>query len=71
MRDDLVARLRAFARRHEVHSPERRLFIEAAEALEEGPRGITADAVEQAMGGRKLLKWQRVALDTPPSISGQ
>lgn len=79
MSNDLVGRLRAWSRRYEPHSPDRRLLLEAASALEaQGSpapapppvNGITADAVEAAMGGAKLLRWQRAKLEAPPSSSG-
>ena len=68
MSDDLIDRLRAWARRYDPRSPERTLFLAAAQELEKRPvvTEITADAVEARMGG-KLLPWQRERLDTPPS----
>lgn len=72
---ELIARLRAWSRRYGPRSQERTLFLAAAERLEEllggiegevakrQAGGLTADAVEAAMGGRKLLPWQREALE--------
>lgn len=81
MNEDLVGRLRAWSRRYEPHSQERRLMLEAAVALEQQPttppQGITVDMVEAAMGGRKLLTWQIDALGgkkssgAPPSFRGK
>ena len=77
MNEELIGRLRAWSRRFDVYSQERRLMLEAAAALERPaaplpppPNGITAEMVEAAMGGKKLLPWQRDALGTPPSVSG-
>lgn len=84
--EDLTAQLRAWARRYDPRSKERTLFLQAAEQLEAQERDvaeevakrqasrITPEAVERAMGGRKLFPWQRRALegdfeDTPPSSS--
>lgn len=77
--EDLIGRLRAWARRFEVHSPERKLMIEAATAIEElagrvpapPPGGITAEMIEAAMGGKKLLPWQERALSQTPPPSSQ
>lgn len=74
---DLIDRLRAWARRYEPRSNERRLMLEAAARIEELEEAadqevskrleaqagpITAAAVEKAMGGRRLFPWQRKAL---------
>jgi hypothetical protein len=74
---ELIERLRAWARRYDPRSNERRLMLEAAEALAgvetriaaeverrcaERANPITPDGVEAAMGGRKLFPWQRKAL---------
>ena len=80
---DLIARLRAWARRYDPRSPERTLFLTSAARIEdlEGSIdaevtrrmsvGLTAGAIEEALGG-DLLPWQRKRLqekaeDTPPS----
>ena len=68
MAAELIARLRAWARRYEPRSQERTLFLAAAEELEQRPTvnevGITADAVEKAIGS-PLLPWQRKRLEQP------
>jgi hypothetical protein len=80
---DLIDRLRAWARRYDPRSPERTLFLASAARIEdlEGSIdaevtrrlsvGLTAGAIEEALGG-DLLPWQRKRLqekseDTPPS----
>lgn len=74
---DLIARLRAWARRYDPRSPERVLFLQAADELEARPvvreQGITIAAVEEALGS-PLLPWQRKRLEeqgkgAPPSPS--
>jgi hypothetical protein len=67
---DLCERLRAWGRRYEPMSQERRLFNQAADYITalhaaidaEVAQKLTVDAVEQAIGG-KLLTWQKKALD--------
>jgi hypothetical protein len=81
---DLIDRLRAWARRYDPRSPERTLFIASADritALEDSidaevtrrmSVGLTAGAIEEALGG-ELLPWQRKRLaekaEEPPPPS--
>ena len=59
---ELVERCRAWARRYDPRSPERVLFLAAAEELEKvqagGGYGLTVEVIEQAIGG-PLLPWQK------------
>ena len=57
---ELVERCRAWARRYEPRSPERVLFLAAADELEKRPTTaeLTVEAIEQAIGG-PLLPWQK------------
>ena len=71
---DLVERLRAWGRRYDPHSPERKLFVAAADYITnlhthidaevaKGQQGrMTVEAVEEAIGG-KLLTWQKKNLE--------
>jgi hypothetical protein len=59
---ELIERCRAWARRYDPRSPERTLFMAAAEELEKVRAGggvdLTIEAIEQAIGG-SLLPWQK------------
>jgi hypothetical protein len=48
---DLIDRLRAWARRYEPRSPERVLFLESAETLEQTEQRIAAAVAEATAGG--------------------
>lgn len=63
-----VEQLRSFAQHNPHRSAMRVLLHAAADALETAPvehtgDDITVDAIEKALGGRKLMRWQVEALE--------